>query len=247
MMGQRRQGPPAYQQLATDLRVALEQGRFGTQGRMPTEAELGQIYGVSRQTVRRAFQDLVAEGLVQRAPKRGTFATGLSQRGQYLRSVGTIEELMAWTGTEMEVVRPIARQLAPEAAARLDLPSDEVAVLVVRRLYEAVPFVLTQIYLPPDVGDRIAAAGVLADRGQGTVIGLLEDFISHPIAGASQSISALSASEEIAAEIDCQPGDPVLYVERLYHDTTGQPQELAISHYNPARYAYRVELRRRLG
>src|SRR5919112_1709194 len=213
-MEQRRRDKPAYQRLSDDLRAAIQEGRFGDGVRMPTEAELRREYGVSRHTIRQAFQDLVAEGLVYRVPGRGTFVTGLSRRGRYLRSIGTIEELMAWTGTEIEVLHAPATRMDVKAAGRLGLPSDEVSVLDVRRLFEGVPFVVTRIYLA--------------------------------IEGVSQDITAAFAPPELSTLIDCQPGEPILYVERIYFDTANNPVELAISHYNPRRYSYHLELRRKL-
>ena len=97
----------AYRRLSAQLRSAIEEGRFGDGGRLPTEAELGEEHGVSRHTVRQAFQDLVADGLVYRVLGRSTFVTGSSRRGQYLRLMGTLEEIMSWTGTELEVLVPV--------------------------------------------------------------------------------------------------------------------------------------------
>jgi DNA-binding GntR family transcriptional regulator len=37
-----------------------------------------------------------------------------------------------------------------------------------------------------------------------------------------------------------------LHVRRAYFDTDNNPVELAISHYNPRRYSYHLELRRKL-
>lgn len=244
-MKQRRRDKPAYQRLSEDLRSEIQEGRFGDGGRMPTEAELRQKYGMSRHTIRQAFQDLVAEGLVYRVPGRGTFATGLSKRGQYLRSIGTIEELMAWTDTEIEVLRPPETKTDAKAAIRLGLPSEEVSVLVVRRFHEGVPFVITHVYLPPEVGEQLRAEAPSL-KGSGTVLGTLERFIPLPVAGASQDITAVSAPPDLSALIDCQPGEAILYVERIYFDTNNNPVELAISHYNPRRYSYRLELRRRM-
>jgi GntR family transcriptional regulator len=213
---------------------------------MPTEAELQQKYGVSRHTIRQAFQDLVAEGLVYRIPGRGTFATSLSQRGHYLRSLGTIEELMAWTGSEIEVLHPPEMKTDAEAARRLGLSSDEVSVLVVRRFYEGVPFVVTYVCLSPEVGERLKAEA-LYPEGSGTVLGTLEQSILRlPVGGASQDITAVFAPPDVAELIDCQPGEPILYVQRTYFDTDNNPVELAISHYNPRRYSYHLELRRKL-
>ena len=244
-MKQRRR-KPIYQQLYADIRSAIEEGRFGDGGRIPTEAELQQEYGVSRHTLRQAFQDLVAEGLVYRVPGRGTFATGPSRRGHYLRSIGTIEELMAWTDTEIEVWRPPETKTDSKAAMRLGLSSDEVVVLVVRRYYKGVPFVVTHVHLPPEVGSRMKAEA-LSPKGSGTVLGTLEQSIlSHPVAGVSQNITAVSAPSNVSSLVDCQPGGALLYVERTYFDTNSDPVEWATSHYNPPRYSYHLELHRKM-
>jgi GntR family transcriptional regulator len=243
-MKQRERKVPAYKRLLEDLREAIEQGVYNDGQRMPTEAELCREYGVSRHTVRQAFQDLVAEGVVYRVPGRGTFVTGLSRQGRYLRSIGTIEELMSWAGTEMEVLSPFEVRTEPEAAARLDLPGEEVAVLVVRRLYEGVPFVVTHVKVSPELGERMQAENLPTD-GSGTVLGTLERFLPRPVAAVSQDITAIPSPAELSDLIDCQPGEPILYVERRYFASDGKPVELAVSHYNPRRYSYRLELRRR--
>jgi GntR family transcriptional regulator len=235
---------PAYRRLTVALRSAIEEGQFGDGERLPTEAELGKEHGVSRHTVRQAFQDLVADGLVYRVPGRGTFVTGLSRRGRYLRLMGTLEEIMSWPGTEMEVLDPVELREEPVAAARLELPdSEEVAALVVRRLYEGLPFVVTQVYLPPQPGKRMRDEGLPVD-GPGTVIGTIERFISSPVGGVGQDIVAIPAPADVSAKIDSHPGEAILRAERLYHDADGTPVEFAVSHYNPRRYSYRLQMRR---
>lgn len=244
-MRQRKGGKPAYRRLSAELRAAIESGSIGEGGRLPTEAELCRQYGVSRHTVRQAFQDLVAEGLVHRIPGRGTFVTGLSKRGKYLRSIGSLEEVMSWPGTEMELVEPVQTVSDAEGANRLSLPSDEVATLLLRRFYEDEPFVVTRVYLPPEPGKKLGEE--LPERGYGTIIDALERVLGTPIAGASQSITAVPVPEETAALIGLQTGEPALYVERTYFDGDGTPVETALSYYSPRRYSYRLELRRHMG
>jgi GntR family transcriptional regulator len=244
---ERRRGTSAYKRLYRELRDALEGGEFREGRRMPTEAELCRQYGVSRHTVRQAFQDLVAEGLVYRVPGRGTFATSLSEHGRYLRSIGTVEDLMVWSDTNVELLRPISFEEDEGVARLLELPTPEVAVLVMRRHYDGLPFALTRVYLSPGLGKRLAEKDVFARTvPNATVIAAIEPLISHPIAGASQEVTAKPAPADVAGMIGCAPGEPSLRVQRLYFDTRETPVELAVSHYHPERYSYRIELRRRL-
>jgi GntR family transcriptional regulator len=55
------------------------------------------------------------------------------------------------------------------------------------------------------------------------------------------------APEEEAGLIGCTPGDAILLIERLYYDTAGRSVEFTASHFNPRRYTYRMEPRRRSG
>jgi DNA-binding GntR family transcriptional regulator len=157
--------------------------------------------------------------------------------------MGTLEEIMAWPGTEIEVLAPVELREEPEAATRLKLPSEEVAALVVRRLYEGLPFVVTHVYLPPQLGKRMRDEGLPAN-GPGTVIGTIERFISSPVARVSQDTTAAPTPAGVSAMIDCQPGEAILQAERLYYDANGIPVEFAVSHYNPRRYSYRLEMQR---
>lgn len=236
---------PAYQRLSDDLRAALKEGRFQQENPLPTEAELAETYGVSRQTVRRAFQDLVGEGLVYRIPGRGTFPSNFVRHGHYVRSIGTIEDILAFAGTEIELLQGVQLEANEEAALRLELPSKVVAVLELRRLYEGVPFVFTRNYLPPELGQRLAEAEILPTKGPGTVIGAVDSIIPGIIAGANQDITALPTPSDVAPHIDCEVGQCCLRTERTYFDTEGSPVQLAIGYYNPDRYTYRLQIRRR--
>lgn len=235
----------SYRQLADELRAKIEAGDFADGVKMPTEAELRAQYGVSRHTVREALQQLTADGLIYRVQGRGTFASGRqSTSGKYLRSIGSLDEIIVWPETRIEVVEPFRVEVESSIAARLELPYVEVSRAVVRRFYEELPFVVTRHYVAPELGKVLAENGI-PSVGDGTVIGAAEPHLDAKIAGARQEITAMSAPAREAGLIGCEEGDAILLVERLYYDTTGRFVEFTASHFNPRRYSYRMELRRR--
>jgi DNA-binding GntR family transcriptional regulator len=236
---------PAYQTLRQQLRDEIAAGLYRNGARLPTESELVARLGLSRQTVRRAFQDLVAEGLVYRVPGRGTYASESGRR--YLRQLGSIEDLMSLSDdTTMEVLSGLRRRVDVDAASRLRLVEDVVYTVVFRRCHGGVPFVLTRVHLPESVARPVLGAPEMADGvlSTSTVIGLTEPHLSEPIVEAAQSITVGDADAEVADAVGCAPGHPMLRVDRLYSDASGRPVELAVSHFLPEQYTYRVTLRR---
>ncbi|MEU3984072.1 GntR family transcriptional regulator [Streptomyces sp. NPDC026672] len=238
---------PAYRTLARTLRSELLQQRYADGVRLPTEAELAARYGVSRQTVRHAFQELVSERLVHRVPGRGTFAAPREDT-RYLRQSGSIEDLLALSlDTTLEILRPLRRRIDVEAAGRLRLDGDAVHTLVFRRLHDGRPFVHTVVHLSPAAGAAVAEVPELRREGPAgdtTIIGLLDTRLPAPVAEAEQSITASVADASLARALDCDPGIPLLRIDRLYLTTGGRPVELSISHFLPEQYSYRVRLRR---
>jgi DNA-binding GntR family transcriptional regulator len=234
--------PPAYQALRQRLRDEIASGAYRDGARLPTESELVERFGLSRQTVRRAFQDLVSEGAVYRVPGRGTFANE-----RYLRQLGSIEDLMSLSDdTTMEVTSGLRRQVDVEAASRLRLDDDVVFAVSFRRLHSGVPFGFTRVSLPEAVARPVldAAETQTGAVSTTTIIGLIEPHLAEPIAEAAQSITVGAADPEVAEAVGCATGHPMLRVDRLYSDSSGAPVELAVSHFLPEQYTYRVTLRR---
>lgn len=70
------EGPKKYQELVSYLKKRIEDGTLKAGDRLSSENELSEIFGVSRQTVRRAVGLLEEEGLVRRVRGSGTFLNG---------------------------------------------------------------------------------------------------------------------------------------------------------------------------
>ena len=237
----------AYRTLAAQLRDAIRNGEYADGRQLPTEGQLVASYSVSRQTVRRAMQDLVSEGIIYRVAGRGTYPVAEADR--YVNHFGSVEELMALSlDTECQVVSPLQRKVDVETASRLRLPADEIAAVALVRLHADIPFCYTSVYLPPRIGQLLTDVGELSSPGRRsrvTVIGLIDSRMNGTIAAAEQSISAAGAPPAAAKYLSREPGEPLLRIDRLYFDGEDTPVELAVSYFDPEHYSYRVKLRRR--
>jgi GntR family transcriptional regulator len=243
--------PAAYRQLASDLRDAVAAGQYPEGQRLPTEADLVASTGLSRQTVRRAFQELATEGVIYRVPGRGTFA--VPGDGRYLRSVGSIDDLVALAvDTELEIVEPLHVSASVEIADQLRPGADTVMTLSFLRLHAGIPFCYTRVHVPTDIGRKLRDLPEMAGlaepgaRAPVTVISLVNRVSDLPIHSAAQTVTAVAANADIAHRLGYEPGLPVLRIDRLYRDRELTPLELAVNHFHPDRYDYRIQLRAQL-
>lgn len=64
---------PLYSQLKERLLAEIRAGRYGSNGRLPTEHQLCRMLGISRTPTMRALSELAQEGVIVRHRRRGTF------------------------------------------------------------------------------------------------------------------------------------------------------------------------------
>ena len=239
--------PTAYRALAARLRDAIRNGDYADGRQLPTEEQLSASFSVSRQTVRRAMQDLVSEGIIYRVAGRGTYP--VAEEDRYVNHFGSVEELMALSlDTECQVVHPLQPKVDVETAGRLRLSSDDIFTVAFVRLHADIPFCYTSVYLPPRIGHLLTDVDELSSPGRRsrvTVIGLIDSRMNGSLTAAEQSISAAGAPSFAARHLGRDTGAPLLRIDRLYFDAEDDPVELAISYFDPEHYSYRVKLKRR--
>lgn len=245
LMRSRRPGESRYQLVARSLREAILEDRFGEDEPLPTEHALAGAYNLSRQTVRRAFLELVNEGLVYRVPGRGTFVTPEDTR--YRRQFSSVTDLMNLTlDTQLELLEPLTGMFDEAIAQRLQVTGRAMYSLLFRRLHRDEVFCTTRVYLPMKVGAQLEEMPSLVEpghRSDATVIGLIES-LGVRIAGAEQVTTAVAATAEQAELLGCPAGAPLLHIERIYVDDSGRPVELAVSDFLPELYSHRIRLGR---
>jgi GntR family transcriptional regulator len=237
-------GPiPLYYQIARILRSQILSQEYKPEDLLPTEEELVRTYGVSRTTVRLAFQPLRREGLVRRIPGRGTFVTPDGGAPPAEWAIGSIEEIIS-SGYRMRYRLLGRRRLpAPEGWAKLLRIAVGTPVTEFRglRLVDGQPFFHVRLHVPSELADRVPGRRLR----EKALVALLEEHCGVRIVEAHQWTAASLADSEVARHLGLRPGDPVLLVERHFVDETGRVVEISTDRYRTDRVRHYLRIHRR--
>ena len=174
----------------------------------PSERELVARFGVARMTVRQALDALVAEGLLERVPGRGTF---VSQPRRRVGLLSSFTEDMMRRGLLPESQTLLARreQAGPGVARALGIsPGD--AVIHWKRLRRGDQQVVCveDAYL-----NEVLLPGFLQTGMPTSLYEALRERGLRPT-WAEDAISADAATAEEAEQLEIEPGDPVMHLSR---------------------------------
>ena len=233
---------PKYHQIYLVLREQLQAGRF-VDG-VPGELALAERFGVARVTVRKALEQLAAEGLIERAPGRGTRprrapATAGSTGGA--RMTGLLENIVNMglrTSVKVLSCATVAADAEVAQALQIDVGAPVQRAVRVRSTALG-PLSLITTHVPAALAQGFGRRE-LAQRP--LLILLAEAGVR--IGRAVQTISATLADAATARHLDVAPGSALLAVTRLIHDESDRPVQWLHGLYRPDRYQYRMQLSR---
>jgi GntR family transcriptional regulator len=141
---------PLYRSVCDSLKERILAGDYPPGVALPSESRLVHDYGVSLITVRRALQELVLDGLIERRQGVGSFVREASR--------GVVVGLSSFDADVAEGRLRLARDLladrelpAPaDVAARLRLPAGAIVRYLSRLDRQGtVPFSVDEAYIPP--------------------------------------------------------------------------------------------------
>ena len=229
---------PYYAQLAAILRAGIEDGRWKPGDALPSEAELGATYGLSRTAVRQALSELVLEGLVQREKGRGTFVRQPAVADLVVQELRGFLDEMESRGRRVDtlVLRKEVVRVPPPVAPLLDVAASS-DVLEIDRLRSVggEPVVAVRTYLPLP---RFSAL-VDADLGGQSLYRLIADEGVRPSVG-RRRIQAVPADEEQAGLLGVDVGAPLLEVSAVGIDEGGAPFEHFVAWYRGDRTSFDI-------
>jgi GntR family transcriptional regulator len=215
-------GMPLHRQLFLVLRDQISRGALGPGQALPTEHALGEQFGVSRITVRRALQDLSDQGYVQRRHGRGTYVLDRLQPVPAATTLTVMDGLhKAQLETTVEVIDVDLRRPPKSviAALALEVDVDAVYALRVRRdKTDNEPLMISEAWLLPEFSGVVTRQSLAA-------LPLYEVLAN---AGVQMGRVAQEVTAEIADPLRAQLlrttiGEALLRINRLVYDRGHRP------------------------
>jgi GntR family transcriptional regulator len=219
-------------------RIASGEWRPGQ--RLPSERRLGDAFGVSRVTVRKALVTLVEDGVVEVAHGRGWFVARSTQNDQPNVLLSFTAMARARGLEPSAIVRShVMRDATIDEAERLRIaPGTEVLDLERVRLLDGMPVALDRNVVPLANCPALATADFTA----ASLYGLLRDDGGLIPSSADTTVEATAAGDAIAALLDVASSSPVLITTQTTYDQHGRALDASRIVYRGDRHRFRARL-----
>jgi DNA-binding GntR family transcriptional regulator len=240
-------GLPLYVQLAQTIGDRITKGDYPVGSLLPTEAELGTSFGVSRYTVRQAIQHLRNQGLVSARKGVGTRVHAISTEASYTQSMRSLGELLQYaTETRLDVTcveEVVARGALAEAlGCRPKKPWIRVAGVRHGAAGEP-PHCFNEVF----IDDAYRSIADEASTLRTAIWALIETRFGETVVEVDQEIEATLLDPEMARLLAAEAGSPALKFTRRYYVTGRRLVELSVSVHPADRFSYRMTIRREAG
>lgn len=230
---------PLYLQLRARITDAIDSGVLRPGESLPAERDIAAMSGLSRVTVRKAVEQLVAAGRLVQRRGSGTFVAPQVEKVEMpLSQLNSFTEDMARRGRETRAIwleQSLVRPSTDEVMVLGLKAHEKVARLSRVRLSDSVPLAIERAALPESI---------LPDPG--AVSGSLYEYLGarglRPVR-AVQRISATNIDAETAALLELPEGAAGLRIERVSYLPSGRVVEITRSIYRGDAYDFTAELR----
>ncbi|HET7657334.1 MAG TPA: GntR family transcriptional regulator [Bacillales bacterium] len=231
---------PLYYQLEEILKEKIESGNWSSGDKIASEHELMKQYKVSRNTVKKALDDLVREGLLERIQGKGTFVskpkieqslTGFYSFSKVLKEKGMNPEDIIISIKEVEAKSSIARQL--------DIREGEFVHELKRlRCANGEPIIFETSYIPksfvPDLHPE--------QLDQVSLYDFMEEEYGIIVSKAKEIFEPVLLRDYESHYLKVEDGLPALLLDRVAYNVEGKPVEFCRSIVRGDRCRFYTEL-----
>lgn len=232
---------PLYQQLKEHIIERIDKKIWEPEDKIYSENQLYEKFGVSRNTAKKAIEDLVQEGVLYRIQGKGTFVS-LPKIEQSLSAFYSFSQVLSKKGLNpkdivlgieiIEASHKIAKELNVEKG-------EEVVTLQRLRYANDEPIILETSYLPKSIINQVEK---LEQVSHTPLYDILNTSFNVVVTSAKETFEPILIREEENRHLEVEVGSPALLLERIAYDPSKRPVEFCKSIVRGDRCKFYTEL-----
>ena len=216
---------PIFEQITKWMRDKIQAGEWHNNEQIPSESDLCENLNVSRGTIRKAIEVLIAERLLVRIHGKGTFVKNkiLLEQKPTWRLAGFSRDLISrGIPYSTKVVREQVIQPSEDVRNLLKLsPTDRIFNMQRLRKINEQPVLLIENHIVYDFCQGIEKV----DFEENQLYVTLENQFNIQFDWANRTYHSVLAEPEVAELLNLPKNAPLMYLEELYHNFDSTPVE----------------------
>lgn len=213
-----------YRIIADQIFEGIRAGAYPIGSLLPTESRLMEAYGVSRQTVRSALQDLRVRGVIESRQGSGSIVIAQDAKPNFVERVQSIDELIRFG-------RSTGRRLLSHRTIAADAQQSEIFGSAPGRSLLEIHLLRTGVERPNSMVAYVTLwidplfSPLVADleRENTSVAELFDSRFQRRARSVRQFVSAGQLDPEKASAMQRTPGECALIIERRYSEHPESP------------------------
>lgn len=232
-------GSTLYKEVKQGVLAALAAGEWKAGEAIPSERLLGERFGVSIGTLRKAIDELVAENILIRHQGRGTFVATHARDHHFFRFFRVVRQdgYKSYPSVSLESFQKT--RATPLVCEKLGLGTGARVFEFVNRLSLNDDVVLLDRITVPEALFADLTETMLRERPT-TLYNLYQDTFGLNIIRTDERLRACTADAATAALLGVDEGSALIEIRRLALSYNNQPVEWRISRVNTDKYEYLV-------
>lgn len=231
---------PLYHQLKEILKEKIESAEWTPGEKIPSENELRNEYEISRNTVKKALEDLVQDGLLERIQGKGTFVSR-PKFEQSLTGFYSFSKVMEAKGMNpKDIIMNIETRKAKSSVAKQLQINEGEEVIALRRLRMAnkEPIILETSFIPKKLVPELSRDKLETY----SLYDLMEKEFGIIVTKAKEIFEPVLVRDYESQYLGVQEGYPALMLDRIARNKEGQPVEFCRSIVRGDRCRFYTEL-----
>ncbi len=234
-------GAPLYKVVKRKITEAVRDGEWKPGEVILSEKKLCERFGVSMGTIRKAVDELSAEGFLIRQQGRGTFVASHNQDRYLFSFFHIVRQDGHKEYPKVELVEFEKAKADAETAAKLGIePGARLSRIVNKLSLNGEPALIDEILLSESLFPRLTEKRLRERRA--TLYQLYQEDFGVTVIRTVERLRAVKADAFKARLLGMEVGDSLLQVIRVALSYKDRPVELRQSYVDTRRYEYYSEL-----